>query len=213
MIDSLKRPAQNVLDIQFEDWTRMKSNVPFFDEILGGGAVCPGTLLFSGRGGAGKTSLMVQVADGFSETGLKVVYAAAEEAPRQIAGHAKRLQIRTGFLIKEVEDPADVHTLIKDEHPDVVIVDSLHNRAKREDIVMFILCHVNKKGQLAGPEELKHIGDGHLHMDYDFNPKSPTFGLRVLQLEKYRFGTTEHVWGMHMEATGFNTAFRIEGQL
>src|SRR5216683_5748537 len=65
-------------EIESQDDTRVSSGVTEFDRVLGGGIV-PGTLvLLGGDPGIGKSTLLLQVADKLSATGVIVLYVSGE---------------------------------------------------------------------------------------------------------------------------------------
>ena len=52
----------------------------------------------------------------------------------------------------------------------------------------FMIGHVNKSGDYAGKGKLKHVIDVHLHLEFDKDRRSDTYGERLLSVEKNRFG-------------------------
>lgn len=60
--------------------------------------------------------------------------------------------------------------------------------AKETYQVVVMLGHVTKNGDFAGKQKIKHIIDAHVHLDFDKDRRSDTYGERVVNVEKNRFG-------------------------
>lgn len=54
--------------------------------------------------------------------------------------------------------------------------------------VLAFINHVTKSGHFAGDNTLLHAVDAHLHLGFDRNKKSDTYGERILAKSKDRFG-------------------------
>ena len=90
----------NILDIEVPEHLKKKfaSGVSFFDEAMGGEGFTPSAVtLFTGAPGAGKTTLMLTLADSMTKKGATVLFNTAEESLFQTAMTAKRLKLRNGF--------------------------------------------------------------------------------------------------------------------
>lgn len=112
---------------------------------------------------------------------------------------------------------------IKKEKPDMVVVDSIQtvtspdlsgapgsvgqiracadeltHLAKSMDIPLWIVGHVTKEGQIAGPKVLEHIVDSVLEFSGE-----RTGELRLLRAIKNRFGATDEVGVFKMTENGF----------
>lgn len=72
--------------------------------------------------------------------------------------------------------------------------------AKQLDIPLFIVGHVTKEGELAGPKVLEHIVDSVLELRGE-----RTSELRLLRAIKNRFGATDEVGVFQMTEYGFNS--------
>ena len=53
---------------------------------------------------------------------------------------------------------------------------------------MIVIGQVTKGGIFAGKNKLKHLIDCHLHLSIDTDKKSDTYGKRVAEMQKNRFG-------------------------
>ncbi len=157
---------------------RLMTGIAEFDRTLGGGAV-PGTaILVGGDPGIGKSTLLLQALARMSASGLKCVYITGEESVDQIRLRASRLglqdadiKIATETRVKDI-----LATLTSAEKPDVVVIDSIQTMyseavestpgsltqvrlssqnlihfAKKSGAAIFLIGHVTKSGQIAGP--------------------------------------------------------------
>jgi DNA repair protein RadA/Sms len=186
------------------------------DRVLGGGLVRGSVVLLGGEPGVGKSTLLLQMAGGISGRGAAVIIASAEESAHQVAMRAERIGVGSDRLELVSDDDVDaIVTLAREAVPAVLIVDSIQTvgvveipsapggvaqvresaarlirLAKTTVIVVILVGHVTKEGDLAGPKILEHMVDVVLYLEGD-----PDRGLRVLRSNKNRFGAT-HVSGM-----------------
>lgn len=54
--------------------------------------------------------------------------------------------------------------------------------------IAFLIGQVTKEGEFSGKQAIKHAIDVHLHLSIDLNKKSDTYGERILEVQKNRFG-------------------------
>lgn len=193
------------------------------DRVLGGGLVPGSLVLIGGDPGIGKSTLVLQAAQGLGVTGKKVLYIAGEESPAQLAMRARRLQVSTPNLLVLAE--TDMHVIEQQVlaiRPDVVIVDSVQTIyrpelssaagsvsqlkeataawmriAKGENIAVFLIGHVTKDGQIAGPRLLEHMVDCVLYFEGDRQHL-----YRILRAVKNRFGSTHEIGLFTMGSVG-----------
>jgi len=129
----------------------------------------------------------------------------------KVAGRAKLLQSRLKFLTST--DADQLITYLEQEKPSLVIVDSVQSLttedltgaagsvgqlrevterltsiAKKYQIPIFLVGHVTKEGEIAGPKVLEHIVDAVLELSGE-----RTGQLRLLRAIKNRFGATDEV--------------------
>ena len=79
---------------------RVKSGLPYFDCILGGEGFTPSAVsLFTGTPGAGKTTMMLALANALQGHGAEVVFNTAEESLYQIKMTCERLKLRNDFKV------------------------------------------------------------------------------------------------------------------
>ncbi len=200
---------------------RLSTSYGELDRVLGGGLVKDSFVLLGGEPGIGKSTLLLQMADGLARSGRKVLYVSGEESVSQTVLRAQRL----GLSNKNVNVAAEsnlnpILTLIKTHTPDLVIVDSIQTVflpeitsapgsvsqvrecagqlmgvAKNQGLSIFIIGHITKDGTIAGPKILEHMVDTVLSFDGD-----PHHQFRLLRALKNRFGAT-HELGVFQMAT------------
>lgn len=73
----------------------------------------------------------------------------------------------------------------------------LQNLAKSLHIPIFLVGHVNKEGNIAGPKTLEHLVDVVLSLEGE-----PSSGFRILRASKNRFGPTDEVGIFEMGEEG-----------
>jgi DNA repair protein RadA/Sms len=208
------REVKKVMEIELknESSTNMIiTEIKEFDRVLGKGIVQGSVTLFAGEPGIGKSTLLTQLVGKVG--GL---YVAGEESAEQIAFRVKRLGVKAqGFdifesnSVEEIEDYLNrVINLYK-----IVVIDSIQvigcdnaagavgsvsqikestfrlvQLAKRLKVAMFIVGHVTKDGDIAGPKLLEHMVDTVLYFEGEKNGE-----LRILRANKNRFGPTDEV--------------------
>ncbi len=210
-------------EISETDTPRIPSFITEFDRLIGGGIV-PGSLsLVGGDPGIGKSTLMLQLAFTLAKQGLLVLYVCGEESVEQTSLRARRLGVETDnlLLLNETE-----FTLIKqsvdDINPDILIVDSIQivykseitsapgsvsqvretatefmHIAKGRNVATFLIGHVTKSGEIAGPRVLEHLVDTVLYFEGD-----KQHNYRMIRVVKNRFGPTDEIAVFQMQATG-----------
>ncbi len=202
---------------------RNKTGFKELDRVLGGGLVPGSYVLVGGDPGVGKSTLLLQMAGGLAQQGLSVLYASGEESVQQTALRAQRLGVRQGGV--EVLSESRLQSLIelaRSRSPSVLIVDSIQTvyldeissapgsvsqvrecasqlmgLAKGSGISVFLIGHVTKEGQLAGPQTLAHMVDTVLSFEGDSNHQ-----FRLLRALKNRFGATNELGVFQMATEG-----------
>ncbi len=204
---------------------RISTQMPEVDRLLGGGLV-PGSLtLVGGDPGIGKSTLMLQMAERLAEQGLTVLYICGEESVEQTSLRARRLNIGSDqlYLLSETNF-SQVKRQVDQLKPDVLIIDSIQilykselpsapgsvsqvrelatefmHIAKGMGVTTFLIGHVTKSGEIAGPRVLEHIVDTVLDFEGDRQ-----HGYRFLRSIKNRFGATDEVVLFQMGAAGLS---------
>jgi DNA repair protein RadA/Sms len=191
---------------------RVSAGMEELDRVLGGGLLRGMAVLLGGDPGIGKSTLLLQAADALGKDGI-VLYASGEESAAQIKLRADRLGMKNDIDIlceTDLEHIIDEAIAVK---CNVLIIDSIQTMyseesagapgsvsqvraatarltrfAKDTGVVVFIVGHVTKDGNIAGPRVLEHIVDTVLYFEGDRHE-----GLRLLRAVKNRFGSTNEV--------------------
>lgn len=190
--------------------------------VLGGGVVPGSLVLIGGDPGIGKSTLLLQVSTQLASRG-RVLYVSGEESAQQIKLRAERLgDIDTDFYLYAETNMQSIRNEVERLQPDFLIVDSIQTimtpeiqstqgsvsqvrevtgelmqLAKTNDIATFIVGHVTKEGQLAGPRMLEHMVDTVLYFEGE---RQNTF--RILRAVKNRFGSTNEIGIFEMQGNG-----------
>ena len=191
------------------------------DRVLGGGMVPGSLILVAGEPGIGKSTLLLQTA--LRYTSGKILYVSGEESKGQIANRASRIGAlhENCFLLTET-DPDDIIDQAKEIKPDFIVIDSVQTLnaswidsspgsisqiresaaslmrfAKEENVTLFLIGHITKDGNIAGPKVLEHMVDAVLIFEGDQNHV-----FRLLRCTKNRFGNTNELGIYKMEGSG-----------
>ncbi|WP_026834413.1 DNA repair protein RadA [Eubacterium xylanophilum] len=210
-------------DITTEKEVRTGTGMAELDRVLGGGIVAGSLVLVGGDPGIGKSTLLLQMCRNLSKEGKKVLYASGEESLKQIKMRGDRIGEFSDslFLLSETNMTA-VEMAIEKLEPEVVIVDSIQTMyeenidaapgsvsqvreitavllriAKKNSISIFIVGHVTKEGNVAGPRMLEHMVDNVLYFEGD-----PSASYRILRAVKNRFGSTNEIGVFEMREMG-----------
>ncbi len=209
--------------IKIEEIKRSLTSIKEFDRVLGGGVVPGSLILIGGDPGIGKSTLMLQVLHGLSETKKKVLYISGEESTNQIRLRSKRLgTVSSNILVASEIDLDIIISLIEQSKPDVAVIDSIQTMynselasapgsigqvrestmklmvmAKRTSIPIFLTGHVTKDGAIAGPRIMEHMVDTVLYFEGDRNHV-----FRILRAVKNRFGSTNEIGVFEMKDKG-----------
>lgn len=202
---------------------RILTHLREFDHLIGGGIV-PGSLtLVGGDPGIGKSTLMLQIAQALAMQGLIVLYVCGEESVEQTTMRASRIGIESDNLILLNETNFSyIRSHIEQINPDIVIVDSIQivykseipsapgsvtqvreaatefmHLAKGRGISIFLIGHVTKSGEIAGPRILEHLVDTVLYFEGE-----KQHDYRMIRVVKNRFGATDEIAVFQMQAKG-----------
>lgn len=201
---------------------RFSTGIGELDRVLGGGAVEGSLVLVGGAPGIGKSTLLLQICSSLCREN-RVLYVSGEESTGQIKMRAQRLCVTADDLSILSETRLDsIISSVETFDPDILIVDSIQTLyndslssapgsvgqvkectlalmqlAKREDITVFVIGHVNKEGAIAGPRVLEHMVDCVLYFEGD-----PSTNYRILRAEKNRFGSTNEIGVFEMMDRG-----------
>lgn len=216
-------PPQKLSDIELNTEIRTPTNISEFDRVLGGGIVKGSLVLIAGDPGIGKSTILLQTSGEICKTNKKVLYISAEESASQVKLRAERLGVKSDNLYIYAQTNFElIKKHILDLKPELVIVDSIQaiytskiqssagsvsqireccnslmNIAKTENVSIFVIGHVTKEGNIAGPKVLEHMVDTVIHFEGD---KYKTY--RILRSIKNRFGNTSEVGIFEMCSDG-----------
>jgi DNA repair protein RadA/Sms len=205
------------------EYSYYSSGIKVLDNALGGGLVKGQVILIAGEPGIGKSTLLLQISYKLASSGKKVLYVSGEESVNQIYLRAKRLSAISENLIVFSETVLEkIEENIEEIKPDCLILDSVQTifsseldssagsvsqvrevcyriteLSKKYGITSFIVGHVNKEGQIAGPKVLEHIVDTVLQ----FEGERGSF-YRILKVVKNRFGASGEIAVFKMTSYG-----------
>ncbi|MGI6070310.1 MAG: DNA repair protein RadA [Blautia sp.] len=210
-------------EIEMQEEERRHTGIGELDRVLGGGIVPGSLVLVGGDPGIGKSTLLLQVCRNLSADGVDVLYISGEESLRQIKLRAKRIGEFNEKLQLLCETNLElIREVITRKKPEVVIIDSIQTMyheevssapgsvsqvrestntlmqiAKGQNVSIFIVGHVTKEGNVAGPRVLEHMVDTVLYFEGDRHAS-----YRILRGVKNRFGSTNEIGVFEMRDKG-----------
>lgn len=216
-------PARKLSNVELKKTDRTPLPLNELNRVLGGGLVAGSISLIGGEPGIGKSTLLLQVADMIAGVRGNAVYVSAEETEHQIKLRAQRLGISGQNLYLMSETDLDVILNELDNlNPGFVVIDSIQTVglpevpaapgsitqvrectlrlmqwAKPNGVPVFIVGHVTKGGDIAGPRALEHIVDVVLYFE-----GAPFSSYRLLRCAKNRYGSTNEVGVFEMVDKG-----------
>lgn len=218
----LSRRPQRIREVTGDTEIRFSTGMGELDRVLGGGAVAGSLVLVGGAPGIGKSTLLLQICAQLC-TERRVLYISGEESERQIKLRAERLKVSPEelYILSETR-LSDVLEAVEEMKPDILIVDSIQtlyreenesspgsvsqvkdctmtlmNLSKSQGITVFVVGHINKDGNIAGPKVLEHMVDCVLYFEGD-----PNTSYRLLRAAKNRFGSTNEIGVFEMLDVG-----------
>lgn len=215
--------AQTIKNVKIEQTGRIKTKLLEFNRVLGGGVVPGSLVLLGGDPGIGKSTLLLQVSSELNQLNGVVLYVTGEESPGQIKMRAERLTLSdTDFYIYSETDLSLIVETIEEVKPDYIIIDSIQTMfnprvdsvagsvsqvrestsllmqlAKTNNLTIFIVGHVTKEGNIAGPRMLEHMVDTVLYFEGDQHQSH-----RILRAVKNRYGSTNEIGVFEMRENG-----------
>lgn len=210
-------------DISLSEDERQTTKIGELDRVLGGGIIPGSLVLVGGDPGIGKSTLLLQVCRNLAESQASVLYISGEESLRQIKLRANRIgQFNDKMQLLCETNLEVIRGVIEGRKPDVVVIDSIQTMfhedvssapgsvsqvrestnilmqiAKGMGISIFIVGHVTKEGNVAGPRVLEHMVDTVLYFEGDRHAS-----YRILRAVKNRFGSTNEIGVFEMCNTG-----------
>ncbi|MBF0426314.1 MAG: DNA repair protein RadA [Magnetococcales bacterium] len=203
---------------------RLQTGMVELDRVLGGGLVAGSVTLIGGDPGIGKSTLLLAALARLSAE-RTVLYASGEESLAQIKLRAQRLRLVEDFLWVTMENRLEgVLQAVVVKEPAVLVVDSIQTlasdayptaagtvvqvrecaarlivEAKRRGMAVFLVGHVTKEGQIAGPRVLEHMVDTVLYFEGERG-----HNYRILRAVKNRFGAANEIGVFEMRESGLH---------
>ncbi|MEO9020810.1 MAG: DNA repair protein RadA [Ginsengibacter sp.] len=208
-------------DVTSSEEKRIITEDKELNRVLGGGIVPGSIVLIAGEPGIGKSTLFLQAT--LQMKNILTLYISGEESEQQIKMRADRLQITNDqfFLLTETNTQS-IFKEIKKLKPQLVIIDSIQTLqspyidsapgsisqiresaaefqrfAKETNTPVFLIGHITKDGNIAGPKILEHMVDTVLQFEGDRN-----YTYRILRTLKNRFGSTSELGIYEMTGEG-----------
>ncbi len=190
------------------------------NRVLGGGLVSGSITLIGGEPGIGKSTLLLQLA---LQLKRKVLYVSGEESETQLKMRAERIGINNDecYVICETS-LGNLLSYLKSDTPEILIIDSVQTLssdlidsppgsisqikectaellrfAKESNVPVFLIGHINKDGNIAGPKVLEHMVDTVLQFEGDRH-----YNYRILRTLKNRFGSASEIGIYEMKGNG-----------
>ena len=216
------RSPKPISQVDGGDEIRFSSGMKELDRVLGGGAVEGSLVLVGGAPGIGKSTLLLQICNALCGN-KTVLYVSGEESENQLKLRAQRLGVNHENLYILAENVlSNVIASTEECKTDVLIVDSIQtiytdenesspgsvsqvkdctmalmHLSKSQGITVFVVGHINKDGNIAGPKVLEHMVDCVLYFEGDSNTS-----YRLLRAAKNRFGSTNEIGVFEMLDSG-----------
>jgi DNA repair protein RadA/Sms len=189
-------------------------------------------MMLTGTPGAGKTTMCLQLADSITKTGSVCLFNTGEESLFQVRKVARRLNVQHGFvagqdiLVSNILTHADHLRKSNPGKQVFLVLDSLQtlddgkysngtnsmtqvratemitNWCKETYGIALIIGQVTKNGDFAGKQTLKHAVDAHGHLFIDEQKNSDTYGERLFEIQKNRFGANGKTFILGMNRNG-----------
>ena len=221
--DQAMAKPTSITSIGTEQEPRVLTDSNELNRVLGGGIVPGSLLLIGGDPGIGKSTLLLQVSSQLANNNYDVLYISGEESVKQTKLRAVRLGVSSDHLYVYSEtDMGMIEQAINEMNPNFVIIDSIQTvfhpdvtsapgsvsqvrectaelmrLAKTKGIAIFIVGHVTKEGNIAGPRLLEHMVDTVLYFEGE---RHHTY--RILRAVKNRFGSTNEMGIFEMKEEG-----------
>jgi DNA repair protein RadA/Sms len=216
---------KTINEVEHETFERYETGIGEFDRVMGGGVTIGSLTLIGGEPGIGKSTLLMEVCGKLLSRykSDKVLYVSGEESESQVAQRSKRLGVNNqSFYIFNESNWQKIIEQVKVLRPKFLVLDSIQtthssmvdspagtlsqirevtyelmNYAKAYGLTCFVIGHVTKEGQIAGPKILEHMVDTVIYFEGDQLGQ-----YRMLRVMKNRFGNTNEVGIFEMQETG-----------
>jgi DNA repair protein RadA/Sms len=230
-----KATAIKLVSVDSEREGRLDTKIEELNRVLGGGIVKGSLTLITGEPGIGKSTLILQTAIELAKHDGTVLYVTGEESEEQIRLRADRLceQLPEPLFILSETNIEIISEITADLSPILLVIDSIQTMytdsiesaagsisqvracagelmrtAKVANIPVFIVAHVTKSGEVAGPKIIEHLVDCVLQFVGERNQD-----LRILRANKNRFGATSEIGAFEMREEGLTQIQNLSGSL
>lgn len=200
-------------DVNIQAQPRLSTQLSEFDRVLGGGLVAGSAVLIGGDPGIGKSTLLLQTVCALSQV-VRVLYVTGEESLQQVSMRAERLGLpKEKVHVLAATQVEQILSLAQQHRPQIIVIDSIQTTytqqltsmpgnvsqlresasmlvsyAKQTGTAIFLVGHVTKEGQLAGPRVLEHMVDTVLYFEGERDGR-----FRLLRAVKNRFGAVNEL--------------------
>ncbi|MBQ3816877.1 MAG: DNA repair protein RadA [Clostridia bacterium] len=219
---AVKAEAKSLSLITASDEERFITGISELDRVLGGGIVKGSVVLLSGDPGIGKSTILLQICNSLQKS-CNILYVSGEESAMQIKLRANRIGVASDNVsIMTMTEVQSICEYVNIHRPDVLMIDSIQTMqiseltsspgsivqvrectnmllrtGKSLNIPVFVVGHVNKGGEIAGPKVMEHIVDTVLYFEGERNQS-----YRILRSIKNRFGSTNEIGVFEMTDKG-----------
>lgn len=208
-----------------------------FQRVFGSTIKQAGVYLLAGEPGIGKSTIVLQLlADILQQTStLRTAYFSGEEASAQIEARWTRIwqSVATRPDIFHTTHVEDIILTVETHAYECMVVDSIQtihsdqvesiagspsqvkvctqqlaDVAKKLWVTLFIIWHVTKDGEIAGPKYLEHIVDAVMYLEGD------RYGqYRFLRSRKNRYGSTDETGIFEMSLFGLQPVYNLHERI
>lgn len=213
---------ENINNITQKDDALIKFKEKEVNSFFGDGLVSGSVILIAGEPGIGKSTFLLFLAGILAEK-KKILYFSGEESSSQIKKRYER--VKSNDLDLYVSNISEVESIIEQsqkEKADIVFIDSIQtcyssntessagtvsqirdatsmliDFAKTSSISVFIVGHVTKSGEIAGPKIMEHMVDVVIYFEGD-----EQYSFRVLRINKNRYGSIDDILFFEMNEKG-----------
>lgn len=209
---------------QARETERIATSISELDRVLGGGLVEGSAILLGGDPGIGKSTLLLQLVATLATNGVGCAYISGEESIEQVRLRGRRLGLaQANVNMLSATNVRDIIATLEERRSiKLVVIDSIQTMfidnvssapgtvsqvraaayelvsfAKQRGVIMLLVGHVTKDGQIAGPKVLEHMVDTVLYFEGD-----RLHQFRILRAVKNRFGSINEIGVFSMRDKG-----------
>jgi DNA repair protein RadA/Sms len=209
-------------EIEIKENSIIKFDNNEINSFFGDGLVLGSFVLLAGEPGIGKSTFLLYLVNHFPKD-KKIFYFSGEESQIQIKRRVDRLGLKSENLYLSNEIEIDkIFEICNKNKPDIIFIDSIQTIysgnidsslgsisqikycseklsffSKTNSISTFIVGHITKGGDIAGPKLIEHIVDVVVYFEGDFQNN-----YRIIRLFKNRFGNTDEIMIFEMKENG-----------